>query len=157
MDARLKVALEFQRCDYTDTHAFGNPVDLLYQGKPLGSDNGPGFGWKNQHVSKLGLSYALLPTLTARAGFSYSNVVLRRSQTSFNLLAPGTPKYHYTMGLTAALDPASELSLFATLSQRNQVSGEHSIPPPLGGGEANIRFCGYNVGVSCGRRFGSAH
>ncbi|GAC1619714.1 MAG: outer membrane protein transport protein [Nevskia sp.] len=151
------VAVEFQRFDYARVHAFGNSIDLLFQGRALGSNNGPGFGWKSQNVYKLGLSYQPLPALTLRGGFSYATQIIPRSQTLFNLLAPATPQLHYTLGLSYALDARSEFSFFGALAQTREVRGQNSIPAAFGGGEANVRNRIVSLGLSYGRRFGLAH
>ena len=151
------LAVEFQRFDYASVHAFGNRIDRLFQGRALGSTDGPGFGWKSQNVYKLGVSWQPLPELTLRSGFSYANEIIPRSQTLFNLLAPVTPRIHYTLGLTYAPDRFSEFSLFGALAQSKVVYGQNSIPAAFGGGEANVRNRIYSFGLSYGRRFGQPH
>ncbi len=152
--AQWTVALEFQRYDYKGTHAFGNSLDKVFEGYPLGSSNGPGFGWNSQNVSKLGLSYQALPQLSLRAGFIYANQIIARSQTLFAPLAPATSTLHYTAGLSYAINQAAELSGYAALAPGRTVYGHNSIPAAFGGGEVNTEFRGITYGLTYGQRFG---
>ena len=151
---RLQVALQFERADYGSRHAFGNTVDVLFvQGKPLGSDNGPGFGWLDQNNYKLGVSYDALARLRLRAGFIYSTANFPPSQTFFNILAPATYRMHFTTGGTWTFPNRFELSMYAALARKHDVNGRNSIPENYGGGEVNLSSELYLVGVSIGRPF----
>ncbi len=72
----------------------------------LGANNGPGFGWNDMTVFKLGLSYAYSQNLTLRGGFSTTNQPISKSQTLFNMLAPGVIENHLTLGATWATSPS---------------------------------------------------
>lgn len=150
-----RIAVEYQHFAYGDSHGFGNRIDLVFQGRPLGSTNGPGFGWSDQNVYKLGVSHRIIPSLNLIAGFSYATQVIPRSQTLFSGLAPATPKLHFTGGFTYALNAVSEITGYATSTDRNIRHGQNSIPAALGGGEADVRFRGISAGLSYGRRFGA--
>lgn len=147
-------AIEYQHFAYQRSNAFGNSIGLIFEGRPLGSDNGPGFGWNNQNVYKLGVEHALAKDWTLRGGFIYSTQVLSKSNTFFNGLAPATPKFHLTGGFTYAFGEGSEFTMFGAVSDDRTVKGQNSIPAAFGGGEADINFQSINVGVSYGLRFG---
>ena len=153
--ADWRIGLEVQRYQYSAVHSFSNPIDLLYSGRPLGSSDGPGFGWNDQTVYKIATDWKPIPRLTLRAGFQYSTHLIPRSQTLFNLLAPGTPRLHYTAGATFTIDRKSEVSGYAGMTPHEEVRGDHSIPAAFGGGEAAIDFRGILLGISLGHRFGS--
>ncbi len=147
-------AVEYQHFAYQRSNAFGNSLGLLFEGRPLGSDNGPGFGWNNQNVYKLGIQHQWAKDWILRGGFIYSTQVLSKSNTLFNGLAPATPKFHVTGGFTYAFGKGSEITMFGAVSDHRTVRGENSIPAAFGGGEADIDFQSINVGVSYGLRFG---
>jgi long-chain fatty acid transport protein len=151
---RLQLALEFQRADYGARNAFGNSVAELAQGKLLGSPDGPGFGWTDQNAYKLGVSWQALPDLRLRAGYVYNTLNFTPSETLFNVMAPATVRSHYTAGATWSFGDRFELSGYAGLAPRHQIGGHGSIPPALGGGEANVSNELYMVGFSLGRCFG---
>ncbi len=69
-------------------------------------------------------------------------------------MAPASARIHYTAGGTWTFHNGYELSGYAGLSPRNQISGHNSIPAALGGGEANVSNELYMLGFSLGRRFG---
>lgn len=151
---KWQIATQFQRYNYSSSHFFGNRVDKLFAGYPLGSSDGPGLGWKDQNAFKLGLRYQALPELTLRAGFLYATQLIPRSQTLLAPLAPGTSQIHYTAGLTYALNKASELSSYFAVAPNTKVRGSGSIPPVFGGGEVDTAFQGILFGLTYGWRFG---
>ena len=61
------VALDAVRINYSDVPAVSNPSANQ---APLGADNGPGFGWNDVSVVKLGAVHAYDDRLTLRAGAS---------------------------------------------------------------------------------------
>lgn len=110
----LIVGLDVQRINFGDVKALGNGVlnsPLDPQGSPLGSDTGSGFNWRNQTNYRLALSYALIPSLTLRAGFAYGKHPQRDStanSVSFNLLTPN-PTGNATAGFTWNFSRADDL------------------------------------------------
>jgi long-chain fatty acid transport protein len=59
------VAADYQRINYSGIPAVGNPSAAL---APLGAANGPGFGWRDVNVFKIGVAWELNSMLTLRAG-----------------------------------------------------------------------------------------
>ncbi|MFX8335491.1 long-chain fatty acid transporter, partial [Acinetobacter baumannii] len=78
----------------------GNDVAKLFAGVPLGASNGPGFGWRDINVLKLGAQYQYSPNLILRGGISKSGQPVPANQTLFNILAPGVVELHLTLGGT---------------------------------------------------------
>ena len=149
-----RVGFEYQHYAYQRSNGFGNGIDRLAAGQPLGSTNGPGFGFNNQNVYKLGVEHQLLPSLVMRSGFIYSTQVLSRHNILLNQQSPGTPKFHLTLGGTWTVADVHELSAFFAITERSRVRGLNSIPDAFGGGEATISNRPMNLGISYGRRFG---
>ncbi len=101
--ATPKVALagDIQRINYGKVKSVGNPVDCFFAGTcQLGASNGPGFGWRNTTVYKIGASYEWSKDLTLRAGFVTLRQPIPANQTLFNILAPGVVEDHLTLGAT---------------------------------------------------------
>ena len=151
-----RLAVEYQHYDYSGSNGFGNTIDLLFAGVPLGAKDGPGFGWRDQNVYKFGFQYLATPQVTLRAGVSYATSLLPRSQTLFNGLAPATPQWNLGVGGTLGLTTNSEVSFVMATTEHNTVRGKDSIPDAFGGGEADIDFKCFNIGISYGRRFGKS-
>jgi long-chain fatty acid transport protein len=134
------LAADVQRILYGDVPAVANPLSNLFLGRPLGSSGGPGFGWRDITIVKVGASYAPSSDWTFRGGYSYSQQPIPSDQTFFNTLAPGVIQNHITLGLTWRNGNHGELSAAYTHGFQNTVNGSNSIPPSFGGGNANIRL-----------------
>ncbi len=77
----------------------------------LGQDEGLGFGWKNQNIYKLGLSYDYNDKLTLRGGWNYGESPINEArEIAFNIVAPATVQHHLTLGFTYHLSPEMEIS-----------------------------------------------
>ena len=139
----LTLAMDWQRILYSDSAAVGNSAFLLFDdGIPLGSQDGPGFGWRDIDVIKLAAVYQASETLTLRAGFSHSDQPIPREETFFNILAPGVIEQHASVGATWQLDQRNAPTFAYTHAFGEWVRGAGSIPPGVppsfGGGEADI-------------------
>jgi long-chain fatty acid transport protein len=148
------LAADVQTIDYSHVAAVGDQIAPLLQGVPLGAQDGPGFGWKNITVFKLGASYELNATTAIRAGYSHSGQPVPGSQTFFSILAPGVVQDHFSLGFTQSVG-GGELSGFFAYAPTKTVSGSGSIPPGFppggfGGGEANISLKETILGISYG-------
>lgn len=144
------VAADYERILYSDVASVGHPIDLLFAGNPLGSANGPGFGWKDVNVVKVGVSYAASSELTLRAGFNHSDQPIQASQTLFNILAPGVVQDHLTLGGSWKTSSQAEWSLAYVHGFRKTVQGSGSIPQNFGGGEANVHLEEDSLGLAFG-------
>jgi len=149
---RLTIGLDWQRILYSDVPAVGNTIDSLFAGVPLGASNGPGFGWQNISVVKLGGSYAISDSITLRAGVSKSQQPVPESQTFFNILAPGVIETHLTAGASWKLGDRNEISVAWLHAFNDTVNGSGSIPPAFGGGEANISLVEDSLAISFSHR-----
>lgn len=65
----LTLAADAQRILYSDVNAIGN-LSLSNLPSRLGSSSGPGFGWRDVTVLKVGAQYAYSDSLTLRAGYT---------------------------------------------------------------------------------------
>lgn len=152
----ITLGFDFQRYQYSSEPGFGNRLSALapQDGRLLGDEHGPGFGFANQNVYKLGVAWKAAPTLTLRAGYLDATQIMQPSETLFGMFGPATSQEHYTAGFTW-LRTHWEVSGFAAYSPFQEVHGRNSIPAAFGGGEASVGYDGVSIGVSFGRRFGS--
>jgi long-chain fatty acid transport protein len=148
------VALDYQRINYSDVKAVNNPslpVALL------GASNGPGFGWQDINVFKLGVAWQMDDALTLRAGYNRGDNPIRPADVTFNILAPGVMKDHYTVGFTYAMDKASELNGFLMLAPRQTVRGASLFDGVFGvpgaGGTETIGMRQYSLGLGWSWKF----
>jgi long-chain fatty acid transport protein len=115
----MTVALDVERILYSGVPSVGNrgpdtqPISATNPNSPnrLGLDNGLGFGWTDQTVYKLGVSYKYSPAWTLRAGYNYGATPIPGDQVTFNTLAPATVEKHYTVGFTYSPDKSTDITL----------------------------------------------
>ena len=148
----LTLAADVQRIQYSDVNSVGNQLGKLFTGNAFGSSNGPGFGWKDVTVAKLGVSYDIAEW-TLRGGYSHATQPIPKDQTLLNILAPGVVQDHLSLGATWNLSQSGELSVAYTHAFKKTVNGSGSIPLAYGGGEANIDLAEDIFGVAYGWKF----
>lgn len=105
---RTTIAADVQRINYSKIDSVGTNGRLTAL---LGSNNGPGFGWRDMTVLKLGVSHALNSSLTLRGGVSHGRQPIPSTETLFNVIAPGVIETHLTLGATWTLANKSELTV----------------------------------------------
>ena len=151
---KLTIAADIQQINYGDIASVSNPLLPNLFLSPLGTDNGAGFGWRDMTVFKLGASYAWSEKLTLRAGVSTTRQPIPKSETLFNMIAPGVIENHLTLGATWAVSPASELSVSYMHGFSKKVKGSGSFPfAPPGAVEANIKMYQDSLGIAYGLKF----
>ena len=116
----LTFALDYQRINYSDVASVGNQSSNR---APLGAPNGPGFGWRNIDVIKVGVEYAVSPNLTLRAGVNHGGNPVTPANITFNILAPGVVTNHFTLGLTQQLGSGGEWTFAYMHAPKKSVSG----------------------------------
>lgn len=121
----LTVAGDVVQINYGGIKSLANNGDQFpgVAGTPLGGENGSGFGWTNQTVYKLGMTYRYSPNLLLRAGYNHAKTPLSAKQTFFNILAPATVENHLTLGATWALAEKSELTVSYMQAFEKKVAG----------------------------------
>lgn len=140
------VALDYQRINYSKVKAIGNS---MMQGGPLGATNGPGFGWSDVNVTKIGMEWKYNAKTTVRAGYNHSTNPVNGSNVTFNIIAPGVITKHYTAGVTYTLDGQSELTLAYMYAPKNTVTGTSALSMT----PETIRMSQQSLGVQYGWKF----
>ena len=153
-DSHWTVAFDWQKIDYSDVASVGDDIASLFAGVPLGANNGPGFGWRDVSVFKLGVSIRVNEQLTLRAGASTNRQPVPASQTFFNVLAPGVVQTHLAVGGSWHIDASNSINLSYQHAFRRSVDGSGSIPPSFGGGEVNLSLEEDVVGVGYSHQLG---
>lgn len=115
----LLVALDINYVMYEDVKSVsnagpnlsGNPFPVDRATNALGESGGLGFGWENQTVFKLGVSYDLNSAWTLRGGWNYAKSPLdEKTDILFSTVAPAITQNHLTLGGTWQMDEDMELS-----------------------------------------------
>lgn len=141
----VQVALDYQGINYSKVASIGN---ASAPSAPFGAANGPGFGWKDVNVVKLGVQWQMNPQWTLRAGYNDGDNPIQSPDAQLNILAPGVIEKHYTLGATYAPAKDEEWSLAVWHGKNNAVSG-----PAMGGGTASIRMSQNGFGLQYARKF----
>lgn len=144
-DDRWLVGLDYLRINYGDVPSVGRTSQVQ---APLGSAGGPGFGWRNTNVWKLGAAYRLDERWTVRAGFNRSTNPVTPANVTFNILAPGVIRNHATLGL-AYRTANGELSLSYMHAFGNSVRGVSLIDPAA---SENLHMHEDSIGIGYGWR-----
>ncbi len=121
------VSFDWQRVFYEDVAAIGNralPISAA-PGDPnqMGQDDGPGFGWENQDVYKLGAQYEYSPAWTLRVGVNYGKSPIRNDtgggEFELNVLAPAVTEWAYTTGASYEWSKTLDLTFAFMYSPKN--------------------------------------
>jgi long-chain fatty acid transport protein len=150
----LQLALDYQKILYSGVRSIANASASQ---DPLGSAGGPGFGWKDIGVVKLGVQWQASPTLTVRAGYNQGQNPVPGNDVTFNIVAPGVVTDHMSLGVTLALDKESDISLAYTSVKNRSVTGPSMfngmMPPGTPFISETIRMKQQSIGVQYSRRF----
>ena len=147
------VAMDYQRINYSGVPSVGNaslPV------APLGAANGPGFGWHDIDVFKLGVAWQMNSQWVLRAGYNHGQNPIQPADVTFNILAPGVMTSHYTVGFTRALSQSDEFSGALTIAPRQSVTGSSLFNGLMGPGAAGNETIGMrqvSIGLAWSRKF----
>lgn len=147
---KLDLVADWRRIEFSQVTSVGTPLAPLFAGRPFGADDGPGFGWRDVDVAKVGANYTINDRWQVRAGYSRSENPVPPGQTLLNIVAPGVVTDQYTIGATLTRPSGLEFSGYALYAPRNTVHGSGSIPAPFGGGEVDIGLGETIVGFSVG-------
>jgi long-chain fatty acid transport protein len=158
------LALDYQRINFSKVASVGNPVSNVFGcpafGGPnpancLGGNAGPGFGWSDVNVCKLGAEYKYSNQWTFRAGYNHTDNPISGSdlaEVTFNILAPAVIKDHATLGLTYTLAPGSELTVAYMHAFKNSVTGTDPFGFDATGGPDTIKMYQDSIGIAYGMK-----
>lgn len=133
----VQVAFDYEKIKYTDSDSVSNPIqNLTVNGNLFGTSNGPGFGWKDINVYKLGVQYKANDDWTLRAGWNHGDNPIPSDQSVVNILAPGVVTDHLNLGFTRAIDKSSDVNFAFFHAFKKTESGP--IPTSFGQGTAQI-------------------
>lgn len=148
-----RILLDYQRINFNDIASVGLPLDpnrfindcalprltgsTAASPACLGADGGPGFGWQDISVVKVGYQYQQ-GDWKWRAGYSQTEQPIPSSEGLFNILAPGVVEKHYTVGTAWQANKKLGLDLSFMYAPPNPVKGKNPLSNVqlLSGGQA---------------------
>lgn len=101
----------------------------------LGGSNGPGFGWEDMTVYKIGYQLEAGDS-TYRVGYSHADQPIPESEVFFNILAPAVVEDHITAGWTLRVGDNQEFNIAGLYVPSNSVKGDN----PMDGGQTQIEI-----------------
>ncbi len=118
---KLTLTAEYQRIFYSDVAAISNSITTATG--PLGAAGGPGFGWSDMDVFRIGASYDVDERLTVRGGISHNSEFIDGKDVAFNILAPATPTWHASVGASYKISDRATLTGSYTYAFGDAVEG----------------------------------
>ncbi|MCB1492623.1 MAG: outer membrane protein transport protein [Rhodobiaceae bacterium] len=113
-------------------HIFYSSIDSIANSSTapalLGSKSGPGFGWDDVDVIKVGAEWRPNDKWTLRAGYAYATNPVNSSDVTFNILAPGIVQHHITAGGSYRITEKDTLELAGVFVPESTVSGIEVTP-----------------------------
>lgn len=120
VNSQWTVMADIQRIWYSGIPAVANPYASL---SPLGAPDGPGFGWKDVSVVKLGAVWKQSDKMTWRFGYAHSTNPVTPMNVTINILAPGVVTNHFTVGGTYKMSERDSLDFALVYAPKHSVTG----------------------------------
>jgi long-chain fatty acid transport protein len=128
--ADLTFLMDLQKIYYSSINAINNPLLPNLRPGSLGRDNGPGFGWEDISILKLGVQWQSSKDWVWRAGYSIGEQPIPKSEILFNILAPGVIRDHATFGVTRKIGEHQEAKLAVMHAFRTDITGPNPLEAP---------------------------
>ncbi len=97
----------------------------------LGLSNGPGFGWHDVDIFKIGAEWRATPAWTLRVGYAHNTNPVQSTDVTLNILAPGVVTDHFTGGFAYKVDRNSTIEFAGAYVPTHSVSGPETLGPPF--------------------------
>lgn len=120
LNSNFTVAADVLWINWSGEKVWGN---TMTEGGTLGQGNGPGFGWKDQYIYRLGGDYKINQDWSVRAGVSLASKLIGDDQAMFAILAPLDQYNHVSVGATYALSKDWEATGSYMHALHNETNG----------------------------------
>lgn len=142
----LLLMADFQRIFYSGVPALSNPYPNGTN--TLGSPNGPGFGWSDVNVLKLGAVWRQSDRMTWRFGYAHATNPVKSPYVTINIIAPAVVKDHFTVGGSYKMTARDTLDFALMYVPKSSVTGPEVTP--FGATSGTITDAMHQIGVSIG-------
>ncbi len=143
------LAFDIQYIAYSNVDAIGRSITLLGGGESrFGGTNGPGFGWDDMTIYKLGYQWKGSSDMTWRVGASYGENPV--SETTLNILAPAVIETHLTFGFTKKTSKTSEFNFAFMYAPENTVRAVSAIGQP---DDVELKMSQFDLEFSWSKQF----
>ncbi len=117
---KTTVAADIQQIYYSDVAATGN----AFKPSGFGGKDGPGFGWDDQTVVKVGVKQQMGQKLALLAGYNHGKSPVGAEDTFFNALTPAVVEDHLSLGFEYKVSKNSAITGSYTHTFKNEVEGD---------------------------------
>ena len=111
---------DFRHIKYSDAKSVSNSSRIPQR---FGSAGGPGFGWQDIDVFKVGAEWRANDQWTLRGGFAHNQQPITTDHVTLNILAPGTVTDHFTAGGAYKMNDSHTLEFGVMYAPTDSVSG----------------------------------
>ncbi len=154
MLCNLTVAFDVEHMQYNRMRPLDNALlPAIDDVQPMGQDWGPGLGWRDQTIFRLGIDWQANEWSSYRVGYIHHRNPVPNHQTLANILVANVIQDFITFGATWDLARICEVSVFGAYGIEFHESGRNSIPDSLGGGEVDITEQKFLAGITWGKKF----
>lgn len=119
------VMFDYKHIWYSSIGSVGNSSQIPL---PFGASGGPGFGWHDVDIFKIGAEWRASPVWTFRVGYAHNTNPIKSSDVTLNILAPGVVTHHFTGGFSYQVTKNSVIDFSATYVPKHSVSGIEVTP-----------------------------
>lgn len=145
----LTVMFDYQHIFYGGVASVSNP----FSPNPLGSPNGPGFGWDDVDVFKVGVEWRQNEKFTWRAGYAFSTNPVGSEDVTLGILAPGVVQHHLTAGGSVKVSEKSTIDFAVIHAFSNKVIGQEVTPLGPTPGTIAVRMNQWSASVGWKYKF----
>ncbi|MBC2691564.1 MULTISPECIES: OmpP1/FadL family transporter [Pseudomonas] len=133
------VAFDYLWIDWSREKALANS---LTQGGAPGAGNGPGFGWRDQHVFRFGVNYQYSDKLQLRTGVSLANHQVPDREATLIAIAPCNQPKSAHLGFTYNVSEQMEVTGAYMYDLRHITKGKGASAGSEAGGELHMLTVG---------------
>jgi long-chain fatty acid transport protein len=126
----LTLMVDYKHIFYGSIPSIANS-SLITGSGVLGLSGGPGIGWHDVDIIKIGAEWRASPVWTFRVGYAHNTNPIESTDVTFNILAPGVVTYHITGGFAYTLSPKSTIEFAAAYIPSHSVSGPETLGSPF--------------------------
>ncbi|MCK5042132.1 MAG: outer membrane protein transport protein [Sphingomonadales bacterium] len=150
-DNNITLMVDYKKIFYSDIGSVGGTANVAL---PFGVAGGPGFGWQDVDIYKIGMEYRRSEDWTWRLGFAHNSAAILPSEVTLNILAPATVQDHITGGFSYSVSDSSYIEVAGMYAPDVGISGAE----PAAFGNPNhtntIAMKQYSFTVSWTMKFG---
>ncbi len=121
----LTINVDYKHINYSDAGSVSNPSSIML---PFGSAGGPGFGWDDIDIFKVGVEWRANDQWSLRAGYATNSQPVNGSDITLNILAPGVVTSHITGGGEFKLNDRHSFELALMYAPNTSVAGNEVTP-----------------------------